>query len=70
MDLKSFVTNSPRKTIAGITVVGLAIVHVGFLAKGLKAPVAVDQALIAALGALFAPSGPSSTKKENANEKA
>lgn len=47
----------PRKAIAGITVIGLALVHVGFLAKGLKPPVAVDQGLIAALGAMFAPTG-------------
>ncbi len=40
-----------------MTVIGLAAVHVGFLVKGLKPPVAVDQALIAALGTLFAPSG-------------
>lgn len=64
MGLQQFVKSSPRKAIAGITVLGLAAVHVGFLAKGLKPPAAVDQGLIAALGALFAPGG----KKEEASD--
>jgi hypothetical protein len=67
MTLREFIKASPRKTIAGITVLGLAAVHVGFLAKGLRPPVAVDQGLIAALGALFAPSG-QTVSQQNASE--
>lgn len=44
-----------RKLISGLSIVVLGAVHIFLLSKGQKVPGAVDQALIAALGVLFAP---------------
>lgn len=44
-----------RKVVAVTTIIALGAVHLFLMSKGQKVPGAVDQALIAALGVLFAP---------------